>query len=80
MFSVSLIFSLTVSLDIRDLLSWLPKTVSSLTVRGFHLLRRLNLSVMEEGAGPAYPHLRHLSVTLCGTSGPEWSTTIGPDP
>jgi len=58
---------LVVNLDLRDLLSWLPPTVSTVKVRGFHLVRRLNLTV-EEGAGPRYPRLAHLEVALCGSS------------
>merc|ERR1719309_816660 len=59
-----------VNLDLRDLLSWLPTTVSKLKVRGFHLLHSGSESDQVEGGGPSYPSITHIEVVFCGASDP----------
>ena len=56
------------SVDIRDVLGWLPKSVHTLKIRGFHLLRRVNLEPEGGRDHPTYPHLRNLEVVFCGSS------------
>ena len=55
-----------VNLDTRELLSWLPSTVTTLKVRGFHLLQ--SNSGNEEHGGLSYPSLKILEVVFCGAS------------
>jgi len=58
-----------VNTDMREVLSWLPATLTSLTVRGFHLAAgRLQ---QREGEGPTYPALRTLEIVFCGCSDPD---------
>jgi len=56
-----------VNLDTRELLSWLPSTVTSLKVRGFHLLQS-HAGGNEEHGGLSYPSLKILEVVFCGAS------------
>ena len=55
-----------VNLDTRELLSWLPSTVTTLKVRGFHLLQSQGGN--EEHGGVSYPSLKVLEVVFCGAS------------
>jgi len=55
-----------VNLDTRHLLSWIPPTLTTLKVRGFHLLP--STSMEGEQGGPSYPFLTTLEVVFCGTS------------
>jgi len=55
------------SVDIRDVLSFLPPSVSSLKLKGFHLHRRPGAEE-REGDGPLYPNLRSLQLLFCGCS------------
>jgi len=58
---------LVVNIDVRDMLLWSPKTLHTLKIRGFHLLRRVNME-MAEGSGPSYPHIKTLEIVFCGSS------------
>ena len=51
-------------------MGWLPKTVHTLKVRGFHLLRRVVLDPgsQQSWQGVSYPSLRNLEVVFCGSS------------
>lgn len=53
------------SLDLRDVLLWLPPTVTNLKIRGFHLVRRG--AEPQEGKGQQFPHITHLEVVFCVT-------------
>ena len=55
-----------VNLDTRELLSWLPSTVTTLKVRGFHLLQSHGGN--EEHGSLSYPSLKILEVVFCGAS------------
>jgi len=60
-----------VNVDVRDVLSWLPQSVSTLKVRGFHLLHRPGApGGGEEGSGPKYPSVKSVEIVFCGSSDP----------